>query len=228
MKYIVIIIISLFTSFNVYADKCDSKTKSDLLKEANQIKVDYEEIEKTEEVDDGYNKYTAVDRSLDISLYNLTNNFSLEISNDIDDKVIYVKNDKFKEGKYTFNDKTTYKIIKYKISVYSDISCDRYLIKTINYTKPMYNSNYNYKICKDNTGVPYCQKYITNTKYVFDAGKGLNKAIEDYNKNGEILPNDDNKESFLKKYFIYIIIGSVLIAGGVITIVIVNKKRSEI
>ena len=32
---------------NVYADKCDSQTKSDLLKEANLIKVDYDENEKT-------------------------------------------------------------------------------------------------------------------------------------------------------------------------------------
>ncbi len=63
---------------------------------------------------------------------------------DIDDKVIYVKNDKFKEGKYTFNDINTYHVVKYKISVYSNTSCDRYLIKNITYTKPMYNSNYNY------------------------------------------------------------------------------------
>ena len=31
---------------NVYADKCDSQTKSNLLKEANLIKVDYDENEK--------------------------------------------------------------------------------------------------------------------------------------------------------------------------------------
>ena len=212
---------------NVYADKCDSKTKSDLLKEANLIKVDYDENEKTEEVDDGYNKYTAVDRTLDISLYNLTNNFSLEISNDVNDDVIYAESNVFKEGKYTFNE-DAYNIIKYKIKVYSNTSCDRYLIKTINYTKPMYNPNYNYAICVDNSNVPYCQKYIVNKKYIFDAGKGLDEAIDNYNKNGGIISDDENKESFLKKYYIYIIIGSVLITGGVITIVIVNKKRSEI
>lgn len=226
MKYILILIMSLF-SMNVYADKCDSKTKSDLLKEANLIKVDYDENEKTEEVDDGYNKYTAVDRTLDISLYNLTNNFSLEISNDVNDDVIYAESNVFKEGKYTFNE-DAYNIIKYKIKVYSNTSCDRYLIKTINYTKPMYNPNYNYAICVDNSNVPYCQKYIVNKKYIFDAGKGLDEAIDNYNKNGGIISDDENKESFLKKYYIYIIIGSVLITGGVITIVIVNKKRSEI
>lgn len=226
MKYILILIMSLF-SMNVYADKCDSQTKSDLLKEANLIKVDYDENEKTEEIDDGYNKYTAVDRTLDISLYNLTNNFSLEISNDNNDSIIYAENNEFKEGKYTFS-VDAYNIIKYKVKIYSNVSCDRYLIKTINYTKPMYNSNYNYAVCKDNSNVPYCQKYITNKKYVFDAGKGLSEAIDNYKNNGEIIPDDENKNSFFKKYFIYIIIGSVLIAGGVITIVIVNKKRSEI
>lgn len=227
MKYILILIMSLF-SMNVYADKCDSKTKSDLLKEANLIKVDYDEIEKTEEVDDGYNQYTAVDRSLDISLYNLTNNFSLEISNDINDEVIYAENNEFKDGKYTFNDDDAYTLAKYKIKVYSNTSCDRYLIKTINYTKPMYNPNFNYAICDDNSGVPYCQKYITNKKYIFYNGIGLGEAIDDYKKNGEVIPDEENKKNFFEKYYVYIIVGTVLIAGSVITIVLVNRKRSEI
>ena len=227
MKYILIIILSLF-SLNVSADKCDSKTKSDLLKEANQIKVDYDEIEKTEEVDDGYNKYTAVDRTLNISLYNLTNNFSLEISNDYDDKVIYVESNDIKDGKYTFNDINTYHVVKYKIAVYSNTSCDKYLIKNISYTKPMYNSNYNYKICEENSSVPYCQKYIVNNRYVFDAGKGLDKAIEDYKNNNNQIPGEENKEGFLKKYMVYIIIGGVIVIAGIGVTIVIRKKRSEI
>lgn len=227
MKYILIIILSLF-SLNVSADKCDSKTKSDLLKEANQIKVDYDEIEKTEEVDDGYNKYTAVDRSLDISLYNLTNNFSLEISNDYDDKVIYVESNDIKDGKYTFNDKNMYHVIKYKISVYSNTSCDRYLIKNISYTKPMYNSNYNYKICEENSGVPYCQKYITNKKYIFSSGIELGKVIEDYKNNNNQIPDEIVEESFFKKYLVYIIIGGVVAASGICIAIFIKKKRSEL
>lgn len=227
MKYILIIILSLF-SINVSADKCDSKTKSDLLKEANQIKVDYDEVEKTEEVDDGYNKYTAVDRFLNISLYNLSNNFSLEISNDYNDNVLYVENNDIKDGKYTFKDDNTYHVVKYKISVYSNTSCDKYLIKNISYTKPMYNSNFNYKICEENSGVPYCQKYITNKKYVFDAAKGLDKAIEEYKNNNNQMPNEEGKESFIKKYLIYIIIGSVVVVGGIGATIIIKKKRSEI
>lgn len=226
MKYILIIILSLF-SINVSADKCDSKTKSDLLKEANQIKVDYDEVEKTEEVDDGYNKYTAVDRTLDISLYNLTNNYSLEISNDYNDNVLYVENNDIKDGKYTFNDTNTYHVVKYKISVYSNTSCDRYLIKNITYTKPMYNSNFNYKICEENSGVPYCQKYITNKKYIFVSGIGLDEAIENYKGNNNQIPDDFTENNFFKKYLVYIIIGGVVIVSGT-CIAIVNKKRSEL
>lgn len=226
MKYILILIMSLL-SMNVYADKCDSQTKSDLLKEANLIKVDYDENEKTEEIDDGYNKYTAVDRTLDISLYNLTNNFSLEISNDNNDSIIYAENNEFKEGKYTFN-VDAYKIIKYKVKIYSNVSCDRYLIKTINYTKPMYNSNYNYRICEENSSVPYCQKYITNKKYIFSAGDGLDKAIEDYKNNNNQIPDEEEKGSFFKKYMVYIIICGTIIVTGTCIAIIIKKKRSEI
>ena len=73
-------------------------------------------------------------------------------------------------------------------------------------------------------------KDVISSFYIKDTNRTevLNKTIDNYKNNGEIIPDDENKNSFFKKYFIYIIIGSVLIAGGVITIVIVNRKRSEI
>ena len=228
MKYIVIIIISLFTSFNVYADKCDSKTKSDLLKEANQIKVDYEEKTESVHVKDEMYDYTTDVTTLLVSIYNLTDNFSLEISNDVNDNISFANKKDYSSGKYTFDDIDYYKIINYKIKVYSNTSCDRYLIKNITYTKPMYNSNYNYKICEENSSVPYCQKYITNKKYVFDAGKGLDKAIDDYKNNNNQMPEEIDKESFFEKYKVYIITGGGVIVIATCVIIFIRKKRSEI
>lgn len=229
MKYIVIIIISLFTSFNVYADKCDSKTKSDLLKEANQIKVDYEEKTESVHVKDEMYDYTTDVTTLLVSIYNLTDNFSLEISNDVNDNISFANKKDYSSGKYTFDDIDYYKIINYKIKVYSNASCDRYLIKTINYKKPMFNSNSVYQICKDNSNVSYCQKYITNPKIVKSMGIGLKEEIDNYNK-GNVTPDiEEPQESFFKKYYIYILIGGgVLIIIGTTTWLFIKKKRSEI
>mgnify|MGYP006885917770 CR=1 FL=1 len=99
---------------NVYADKCNSQTKSDLLKEANLIKVDYDEKNKKVHVKDEQYDYDSTITSLMISIYNLSNNFNLEISNNLNDDVIYVDKEDFVDGKYTFEDVDYYKIIKYK------------------------------------------------------------------------------------------------------------------
>lgn len=226
MKYILIIILSLF-SLNVSADKCDSKTKSDLLKEANQIKVDYDEVKETIHIKDEMYDQDFTKTTLDISLYNLTDNFSLEISNDKNNKVIYAENNKFKDGKYTFSDIDYYSIIKYKIAVYSNTSCDKYLIKNITYTKPMYNINSSYGVCQDNENISYCQKYITNPKLVFSMGNGLKEAIDKY-KSGDTSIDEEENINFFKKYYPYILggVGIVVVAG--ITFYLVNRKRSEI
>lgn len=229
MKYIVIIIISLFTSFNVYADKCDSKTKSDLLKEANQIKVDYEEKTESVHVKDEMYDYTTDVTTLLVSIYNLTDNFSLEISNDVNDNISFANKKDYSSGKYTFDDIDYYKIINYKIKVYSNTSCDRYLIKTINYKKPMFNQNTYYSVCDGNENVIYCQKYITNPKIVKSMGVGLKEDIDNYNKGNISSDIEEPQESFFKKYYIYILIGGgVLIIIGTATWLFIKKKRSEI
>lgn len=226
MKYILILIMSLL-SMNVYADKCDSQTKSDLLKEANLIKVDYDEKNKIVHVKDEQYDYDSTITSLMISIYNLSNNFNLEISNNLNDDVIYVDKEDFVDGKYTFEDVDYYKIIKYKIEVYSDTSCDRYLIKTITYTKPMYNLNSSYGVCDGNENISYCQKYITNPKLVFSMGIGLEEAINSY-KNGDVTPDDNNKVNFFAKYYPYMIAGIVVVGIIGVTIYFINKKRSQI
>lgn len=226
MKYILIIILSLF-SLNVSADKCDSKTKSDLLKEANQIKVDYDEIIETVHIKDDMYDQDFTRTTLEISLYNLTNNFNLEISNDKNDTIIYVDNSEIKDGKYKFSDIDYYSIVKYKIAVYSNTSCDRYLIKNISYTKPMYNMNNSYDVCKENENISYCQKYITNPKLVFNMGNGLKEAIDKY-KSGDTFIDDGENINFFKKYYLYILGGAgVVVVAGMI-IYFINKKRSEI
>lgn len=223
-----LILLSLI-SINVYADKCDSKTKSDLLKSANEIKVDYDEYEKTEEVEEDGEKFTSVDRYLNISIYNLSNEFTLQISNNLNDEMMFVDSSEFKDGKYTFKNETNYKIIKYKIEVYSNVSCDKYLVKTINYTKPMFNPNYYYEVCQSNTDVPYCSKYITNEKYIKKYGIGLEEVVDNY-RNGLSFSDDEEEEkSFWEKYYLYIIIGGIVGVGIIAGVVVfINKKRSEL
>ena len=226
MKYIFILIMSLL-SMNVYADRCDSKTRSDLLKEANQIKIDYDEKTENIHVKDEQYDYDTVKTTLVLSIYNLTNNFSLEISNDKNDTIIYVDKENIKDGKYSFDDIDYYSIVKYKIEVYSETSCDRYLIKTINYTKPMYNLNSSYGVCEGNENISYCQKYITSPKLEFSMGVGLKEAIEKY-KVTDNIPDKEDDVNFFLKYYPYIILGVVGVGMICGIVFFIQKKRSEI
>lgn len=226
MKYILILIMSLL-SMNVYADRCDSKTRSDLLKEANLIKADYDEKNEKIHVKDEQYDYETVKTTLVLSIYNLTNNFSLEISNDKNDTIIYVDKENIKDGKYSFDDIDYYSIVKYKFEVYSETSCDRYLIKTINYTKPMYNLNSSYGVCEGNENISYCQKYITNPKLEFSMGVGLKEAIEKY-KVTDNIPDKEDDVNFFLKYYPYIILGVVGVGMICGILFFIQKKRSEI
>lgn len=231
MKYIVLFMFSLFTYLGVYADTCDNKTKSGLLKEANAIKIDYEEKSETVHVNENGEEFDAEKSWLEISLYNVTNNFSLQISNDYNSDKLTVVNSMVTDGKYTFKDYNYNKIIKYKIEVYNNNDCDMYLVKTINYTKPMLNPNYYYQVCEENPGVNICKKFITNSKLIYNMGIGLDEAIKENKKNSSNI--DDNEEeikkNFWQKYYIYIIsCGCVLTIAGAGAWIYINKKRSEI
>lgn len=232
MKYIILFILYVFSFLNVYAD-CDNKVKSNLLKEANQIKVDYEEKSETVHVNAYGDEFDMENYYLNVSLYNLTNNFSLQITNDYNDDNNTIISSYFVDGKYTFKDLNYNTIIKYKIDVYSDVDeCDTYLVKTINYTKPMINPNYYYEACQDNDGISICKKYITNSKYIYNMGIGLDEAVNDIKKNGDKNieePEEENNKNFWQKYYVYILSGSGIFVVVLTTVlIIINKKRSEI
>ena len=67
MKYIILFILCVFSFLNVYAD-CDNKVKSNLLKEANQIKVDYEEKSETVHVNAYGDEFDMENYYLNVSL----------------------------------------------------------------------------------------------------------------------------------------------------------------
>lgn len=231
MKYIVLFMFSLFTYLGVYADTCDSETKSSLLKEANAIKIDYEEKSEVVHVNENGEEFDAEKSWLEVSLYNVTNNFSLQISNDYNSDKLTVINSMIKDGKYTFKDYNYNRIIKYKIEVYNNNDCDMYLVKTINYTKPMLNPNYYYQVCEENPGVNICKKFITNSKLIYNMGIGLDEAIKENKGNKSDVDDNGNetKKNFWQKYYVYIIsCGCVLVIAGVGTWIYINKKRSEI
>lgn len=225
MKKFFLIIIFGLSFINVYADKCSYDQKVELSKLANEIKIDYEE--KTEDIvfDEGHGTFNVTNIWLDINLYNISNRLTLKITNDYNSDMIVANSNQVKGGLYSFKDYDYSKIINYKIEIYDSGECDNILVKTKKYKKPMYNMNYNFDICKENSDVSICQKYVLSPKKYYPLGYGLEEEI----KNLKNETKEEKIEEEKSKSIIYIV------AGGVVTLVVIgavwiviHRKRSEI
>lgn len=224
-----IFIMFLFICFiNVHADKCTYDQKVELTKLANEIKVDYDEKSKDVHVIDEQYDFIAKDYWLEISIYNIPKDFILEISNDYNDDIIKLYDNSIKDGLYTFKDYDYYKIINYKVDIYNVSTCDKYLVKTITYKKPMYNPNYAYDICKKNEDIPFCNKYVLSNKKIFNMGIGLNEAVNNYKQTNEEKVEKVEKDVWIKKNYKYIIGGVMTVLFIVGVVLYINKRRGEL
>ena len=83
-----------------------------------------------------------------------------------------------------------------------------------------------YLICQGHEDLPYCQKFVTR-EVNMDINQIVNKIKEIDNSKGDGEDEKDNKFlKFLKENYIYIIGGTVIIAGGVVGVIIYRKKRA--
>ena len=251
----IIIVIGFLSFTNVLAEACSGSTLTNLQKEASNIKINYEVVEnkiaapseyefdsdKTEipvgeDENLGMEDTTNIElteESLKITVYNITKNFYLVQSDDLTTDTKTITYYDTIEGKYIIETSNITDYVNYKFEVYSNLdTCDTTLIKTINYTKPKLNPNANYQICVDNPTIPACQRFITKDTGVSE--ENIAEYAQKYIDNkgnvddDTIVPAERKKSNFIKDNLSYIItIGSVIIVGSVIYIII-SKKRSKI
>lgn len=224
----IFIMFLVFGFIDVYADKCTYDQKYELTRFANEIKIDYDENSKDVHIKDEYYDYKTKEYWLELSIYNIPKDFILEITNDYNKEVVNVYTGDINDGVYTFKDYDYSKIINYTVKVINTGTCDRYTVKTIKYKKPMFNPNYTYAICKENENVPFCNKYITSEKKIYNAGIGLEEAINNFKLTNEEKVENIDKKNWFEKNYKYIIIGvlGLSVVGGLVFYI--NKKRSEI
>ena len=193
-------------------------------------------------------------KTIKISLSNMTNNLLIvESEKDYetyDEEIIRYgeaktplefKNEKtinYKDtnnGVYSFTSDNINNYIDYKYEIYSNVSdCDVTLLKTINFRKPKFNRFSEEEICKENPKVNLCAEFITqdltySENNFIDAVKV--RAKSNNNNNGDVEDNENEERkslSFWDKNGKYFIIGGSILVVGVITYVVITKRRSNI
>lgn len=239
MKNIVKLLLGviLFSSVNVYATTCSGADLQKVSKAANGIKTNYtinegKLSEDKEIVDDmAVTKYDVLP-SIDFTIYNITNDVFLKITNDINEDETIVTYSSTDNGKYSFSTNDMFIKMTYYIEVFSNLdSCKADSISKITLKKPYYNQNASAEICIENPEVPMCQKYITE-----DTGADvitIDEKVKEYLKKNNITTTTaksdaSNDGNFFTKNWKLLAIG-----GGVIVVlvwgyIIISKKRSAL
>ena len=171
-KVFSILIIFLLLGFiNVNAAACKSGELTKLNEEANKIKVGYDPIETKKMVEvnaldmDGNpieGTYEITEDSLKITVYNVTDDIFLIMTNDANDEEVVINSENSSGGNYSFVNENITDIINYKFEIYSNSSCDTTLLKTVKFTKPFMNPNARYEACINNPTVPFAKDMLQN------------------------------------------------------------------
>ncbi len=231
MKKIIFAILVIFSfSVNVRAASlCSAKEQLDLRKEVANVKADYET--KNEDLDTG-NEFVQLHYYIQISILNLTENFYMVITNDVNDEQLTFYSNDAVDGIITFNWDEVDEITRMTIKVYSsdNTSCPDEEYKTIYLSLPRYNYYSRYEICNIIPDFNLCQEFVSVKE--FDENNFW-KQVENYRNEHPEETQDKPSENtnnisnsflnFLNKYKFYIL-GVIMVAIIVSASYLVIKK----
>ena len=241
-KLFLALFISIFCSISVVnaASKCSYDEQAKLNNLVGNIKVSYEEVEAKidESLVGGYygSEEEAVYYYFKVQVYNMTEDVYLKITNDVSNEVKYLNYDESQSGVVEFDWYDLDKVVNFKINVYSSnkTSCPNEQYRIIDLTLPRYNSYSKSVRCEDAESFYLCQRYITDEEEI-DENTFYEKLTAFENKTKqeeEIKKAEENRNIFEKlsdfieeNKITVIVISTIIVLTGVVTTVMVIKKR---
>ncbi len=208
--------------------KCGSSVKSKGLALASEVKVSYETVEYTTEKDPNVIFYY-----IDINIMNVQDGVFVEVHNSKSGTSFTVDaSKKNSDGIIKLRQRDTSDIVTYTFYVKAQtLECYGETLRTIRLTVPKYNSLSQRAVCADVPEYYMCQTF---TSVNIDSAKFL-KNVTDYKESledketakvekGEVGILANTKKAVSKNKTV--IIGLVLIAGAIATVLVIKKKRS--
>lgn len=227
----IFVLLSIIFLPDAKALSCSNKDANDLVAYASYVKAKYDIIDnskkKTAKIDKETKNFIIPNFTFNITVYNVTDNIYLEITNDINDEVITVYNKDTKNNTYTFSNYDFGQIYKYTINILSNNpSCSGESLRKINLTKPKYNAYSEFDECKDSK-VVYCQKFTsTNKKINLDEFSQMIELEKDEPVDGRVV----FLNFFIKnknKFIITLILLSIIVVLIIIIIILRKIKQRK-
>ncbi len=240
MKKILFLLTLLVLPLSVNGASCSTTEKASLITKANLLNFNYveeegyytgEEVGYPETLDEeDYADYKVYYEYFVINILNLSEEFYIKVSNNVNNEVFYIYYDDIENGMYSFNHQTLSDVTTYQFDVYSssETECEDELITVKYLLVPKYNEYSTLTMCLDNPDESVCQKYTTvstyTESYVFE--KLTSNSSEEKEETTDV--EDENLFSLLNENIVYIILGGISIVAIAAVIVVVRKKRSDL
>ncbi len=235
----IILVLSLIFTFHqtyVFADTCDTETMKKLMKDANNIKINYEVEEKTVKNETYEFSGTVPDYivpNILIDVYNITDDIFIIATNDKNDTKKVIIYDDSNNGVYKLD---TYEnlssIVTYTFNIYAKNNlCKGEKLRTVDFIKPISNTYYQLDVCKENLDIPFCARFVTEIpsfdstveEYIKKYRETSTKSIQTTTKK---LKNDSFFDN-IKEYKVFFIVGVISIFS-VIGLFILKKRNGSI
>lgn len=233
-KYFTFLIMFIFCLTNVKAASvCDLTDQAKLREKANNVKVSSEVVENT--IIENSNEWPV--EMFQINILNITPELYVKVTNNIDESVKTLTYNDAKDGVISFDWEDMFEITKFKIEIYSSdkTSCPNELYKTTYINIPRFNEYSEMEMCKENSDLSLCQKYVTweelsENEFFNKLDKEIKKKEQQNNLEEETPEKPVSKNpvlTFLNNYKWIIIGGAVILVGTYVGYVIIKKRKKH-
>lgn len=229
-----IALLMIFTPLVKAEGTCSSTILYDEKVNASEVTVSYEEAAKVIQ-DEALDPEVQTIRFLKLKIANVPDNVEIQVTSlDKSFNEFKLKSTQKNEDNNIFiDDNNIYKIKRIQFDVVSTSNeCNGEKLKTLTLNTPMFNELSNAPICAKYPDFKYCAVF-TDFDISSLSTTDFNKELEKYEENIEAEKNEEEKitekaAKAFKKYWYIALIVLVVILGGLVTFVVIKKKRSSV
>ena len=222
------------------SEECTLETKTELRMEAANVNVSYQPVEilAQDDPDTPADQSGVVEYFFDVKIYNVNSNLKVVIKSGEDEgfeKVVTYKNIQ-QDGSITARKMVTNQLSNLIFEVHGSDStgmCALETLRTIKLTLPKYNNLAEREVCTEVPEFYMCQKYISYnidpSRFTAEINEYKEKLAEQQNGSDvEIEDNNTipNRLADAVSDYKFIIVGAIVAAGILITVIILKRKKS--
>lgn len=252
---LILMICGLCISINVFAEEavieeeiisqdtlCSLEKKNSLRTLAANVTINYQPVEVsdgTSGIDDEGNAVDVLSYYFDVKIYNINSQLKVLVKSadeENNNQVLLTYKNMGSDGAITARKKVGIELSNLVFEIYgSDETggCSIEKLRTIKLTLPKYNNLAEREICADIPEFYMCQKYISydiKPEKFSEEVKKYKEKKEKEQSDSEAEVEDNNtvtdKAADLINKNKYIIVGAIVLAGVIITVIIVRRKKS--